>query len=113
MYVFGSIQNYIKPTPERLQMLSHCMLNNFKLMTDDATINNRAGHKHYYVKMAMVRGCPFVVSRSVRDLHPGSGSSTTLPLADQLVKTWICQFIPHHVWTYAESFVLRPTSCFD
>ena len=38
-------------------------------------------------------------------------SSTTVLLADRPVKTLICQFIPRHVWIYAESFVLRPTSC--
>ena len=29
-----------------------------------------------------------------------AGRSTTVPLADQTVKMWICQFIPCHVWMY-------------
>ena len=39
------------------------------------------------------------------------GSSTTPPLANRTVETWICLFIPSHVWMYAESFALRPTCC--
>ena len=39
----------------------------------------------------------------------GGSSSTTIPMADQHVETWICQF----VWMYAESFVLCPTSSVD
>ena len=37
------------------------------------------------------------------------GISTTLPLADKHVETWIFQFIPRHVRMYVESFVLYPT----
>ena len=37
------------------------------------------------------------------------GSSTIVPLADQPVETWICQFIPCKLCIFAESFVLSPT----
>ena len=40
---------------------------NIKLMTDDATINDRAGHTHYYAEMAVARGCLVVASRCVRE----------------------------------------------
>ena len=39
-------------------------------MRDDATINNRVGHKNYYAKKAMPYGCLIVISCSVRDLNP-------------------------------------------
>ena len=39
------------------------------------------------------------------------GSNITVPLSNRPVETWICQFIPCHVWMYAESFVLSSTCC--
>ena len=53
----------------------------------------------------------YVPQRGVHDMSPSSASSTSPPPTDRPVERSIGQFIPRHVWTYAEPFMLSYTSC--